>query len=113
MPESYFDHMPASYDIEGVQGDDILVPLAFKSGTPLIAIDLTDYTFDAKIKTSAGDVVLTVYVPTPSLGVISIVITKEQSSLLNGSYPWQLDWITPAMNRRTILSGFVRMSKDV
>ena len=113
MSESYFDHMPAPYDIEGVQGDDITVPLAFKSGTPLAAINLTDYTFVAKIKTAAGDVILTVYVPTPALGVISIVITKEQSELLNGSYPWQLDWITPANSKRTILSGFARISKDV
>jgi len=105
--------MPAPYDIEGVHGDDIPIPLLFKSGSPAVPINLTSYSFVATIHTKAGDIDLTVYIPSPVTGVISIVITKEQSELLNGSYPWQLDWITPATYRRTLLSGYVRIQPNV
>lgn len=107
-----FDQLPAIRDIEMIQGDDYTFTVQFMAGSPLVAVDLTGYTFDAHIKTAAANVPLTVYVATPSTGLAAVTITAAQSVVLRGNYVWELDWIDPTGKRRSMITGVAKVSTN-
>lgn len=116
---------PGDMPIVFVGGDELNVGLAFSTpGTPATAMNLTGYTFEAKVFVpqfanpdgglgsgayTIGTTAATFTVSPVSLagGTLSIGLTETQTAALSAAtgYRWYFRWVSPAGVTRTVVSG--------
>lgn len=107
------EQLPGSLSVTSKQGDDVTIPVVFRSGEPSAAMNLTGYTIEAHIFSVTGNIDLTVYSPDLSTGAVSFTLSKEQSSDLVGVYRWEVTWIDPGLKTRSVIEGTWEFVKNV
>ena len=121
-----YDQTPADLSITLIPGDELNVGMTFTqpSGNTTVPINLTGYTFDAKVFTPAfsnpdgglgsgsytiGATAATLTVSPVNLaaGQVNIGLTETQTAALSPAtgYRWYLRWVTPSNVTLTVLSG--------
>ena len=120
MADPTYEQLPAELDLSFVKGDELSILLT-------IGLDLTGYTYDAKVyslttaaaggglaggvATTAGGTVaaFTVSAISETAGTVNISLTEQQTDTLSstGTYRWWFKAISPAIVTRTLVSGDV------
>ena len=95
---------PGTLNLKANKGDDFIFSLNFQN------LSLTGYTLKAFVelyRTSTKVIDLTVIPVDLANGKIDIKLPKDKSSTLevNKSYEWNLTWVTPEGDSRTVLTG--------
>jgi len=106
---------PGQYDLVIYAGDSVRreVLVREQGGTP---VDLTGYIPRAQIRDRAGGKLLAAFIatiPTPSSGVIELLLDTVQTRLLPGAGVWDLELDGGITNTVTILAGSVKVVADV
>ena len=97
--------VPDGVDIDMVQGDDIKIMCT-------VNLNLTGYDLEAKVEFDP-EIILTINPIDLTIGKFYIVITKAQSQLLKGQFPWTLEWDDLAGKHRTVIQGFLKVARNV
>ena len=101
-----FDQLPAKYDLNLVQGDYLEIPITVTKNA--LPVDITNYTFDAHVRTgNATQVNFSVVKTAPVTGNLTISLSMSQTALLAGTYTWEMDWLDNLGRRRSLLNGTV------
>jgi hypothetical protein len=104
--------LPKRYDIEIYQGDSFEVILNFKDSEG-VGVDLAGFTGRAQFKPATGSpIALTVEV---NYGAVdgAVRLSYLDTSLLSGTYSWDLELEDSGGRKRTYIGGKVTVTEDI
>lgn len=96
------EQLPAELNLEIGLGDDLSMPVDF-------SIDLTGYTFAAKVVRIPDETITDIAVANTNLatGQIALSLTDAQITALGvGNHRWYLIWTIGSASRRVLAGGF-------